>query len=151
MTGTISDFEDMLRLLGEHEVRYLVIGGLSFIYHAKPRYTKDIDLWIEGAPQNIDRVNRALVEFGSPELLSPERPDEILQIGIAPDRIDLLQSVGGLEFSDAWERRVVDLYGEVRANWIGLEDLLRIKERIDSPRHQEDARVLREVLRRRKT
>jgi len=151
MTEAIPDFEDMLRFLGEHEVRYLVVGGLAFIFHAKPRYTKDIDLWVQGTPENIERANRALAEFGSPELLSPDRPEEILQIGIAPDRIDLLQNLEGVEFNEAWERRVIDSYGAVAANWIGLEDLLAVKARIDSPRHQEDARVLRDVLRLRET
>ena len=144
---SIRDFEDMLDLLRAHEVRYLVVGGLAFIYHAKPRYTKDMDLWIEPTPENLARANRALAEFGSPSLLSLDDPDEILQIGVAPHRIDLLQTLGDASFEQAWAARVVDRYGEVEANWIGLDALLRIKEQIDVPRHQEDARVLREVKR----
>ena len=67
---TIADFEDLLLLLHEHEARYLIIGGLAFIYHAKPRYTKDMDLWVEPEPGNIQRANRALAEFGRPTLLA---------------------------------------------------------------------------------
>ncbi len=62
---TIQDFEDILALLEKHKVRYLIIGGLAFIYHAKPRYTKDINIWIERTPTNIDRINKVLAEFGS--------------------------------------------------------------------------------------
>lgn len=95
MMETIGDFEDMLGLLYKHRVRYLIIGGLAFIYHVKPRYTKDMDLWIDPAPENVKRANNALSEFGSPYLLDTEHPSEILQLGVAPDRIDFLRHVKG--------------------------------------------------------
>jgi hypothetical protein len=142
---TIADFEDLLALFEEHGARYLIVGGLAFIYHAKPRYTKD--LWVEPSPDNIERANRALAEFASPELLSSGKPEEILQIGIEPNRIDLLQQLGDLPFEAAWQRRIRDRYGAVGANWIDLDSLLAVKGAIDHPRHQEDARVLREVKR----
>ena len=85
---TIQDFDDMLILLHRNRVKYLIIGGLAFIYHVKPRYTKDMDLWIEPSKENIKRANKALAEFGSPLLLDAEKTDEILQLGIEPDRID---------------------------------------------------------------
>jgi hypothetical protein len=97
----------------------------------------------------VAAANRALAEFGSPTLLSTERDDGILQIGIAPDRLDFFLRVEGADFDAAFGRRVRSRYGRVDANWIALADLLAIKAGIDSPRHQEDARVLREVLRRR--
>jgi hypothetical protein len=145
----IRDFEDMLELLSRHDVRYLVVGGLAFIYHAKPRYTKDMDLWVEFTPENVARANAAIAEFGSPTLLSADRDDEVLQLGIAPDRIDFFLRMGALPFVDAWQRRIEGAYGEVVANWIDLDSLLAIKSAIDAPRHQEDARVLREVKKRR--
>ena len=144
---SVRDFEDMLALLHQHRVRYLVVGGLAFIYHAKPRFTKDIDLWIEPTRANIEKANRALVDFGSPALLDLHRPRQILQIGVAPNRIDLLQQMSGMRFTTAWRRRVRSRYGRAPANWIHLDDLLRIKSLIPKPRHQEDARVLREVKR----
>lgn len=142
---TIRDFEDFLTLLENHQVRYLIIGGLAFIYHAKPRYTKDMDVWIDPKTDNVKKANLALAEFGSPFLLTPENSEEILQLGIAPNRIDLLRQVKGATFATAWKNRIRGTYGEVTANWIDLDDLLRIKSKIDHPRHQEDARVLREV------
>jgi hypothetical protein len=147
---TVQDFEDLLALLDRHEVRYLIIGGLAFIYHAKPRFTKDIDVWLDPEPGNLARANAALTEFGSPHLLDVSDEDEILQLGVAPNRIDLLREAAPLAFEDAWHRRVEGSYGRARASWIGIEDLLAIKERIDHPRHQEDARVLRLVLERRR-
>ena len=147
---TVRDFEDMLELLDRHEVRYLIIGGLAFIFHAKPRFTKDIDLWIDPDPDNVQRANQALSEFGSPYTLEPDQPEEILQLGVAPNRIDLLQDAGGeLLFADVWPRRVEGRYGRAKAWWIDLDSLIAIKSRIDDPRHQEDARVLRLVRERR--
>jgi hypothetical protein len=142
---TVQDFEDILELLSGHRVRYLIVGGLAFIYHAKPRYTKDIDLWIDSDNENVQRANRALQEFGSPELMTIDAPEEVLQLGVAPNRIDLLREVVALSFAEAWPRRIVSHYGRAPANWIDLDSLLTIKSAIDHPRHQEDARVLRAV------
>jgi hypothetical protein len=146
---TIRDFEDMLELLEKHGVRYLVVGGLAFIYHAKPRYTKDMDIWVDFTPDNVERANKALVEFGSPNFLNLDRDDEVLQLGIAPDRIDFFLRMHKMDFKEAWPRRIRGSYGEVPANWIDLESLLKIKSSIDAPRHKEDARILREVKKRR--
>ena len=146
---TVQDFEDLLALLERHEVQYLIIGGLAFIYHAKPRYTKDMDLWIGPEPENVERANRALAAFGSPSLLDPGRRDEILQLGVAPNRIDLLRETG-LEFDQVWRNRIEGRYGRSAASWIDIDGLIAIKERIDHPRHQEDVRVLELVRQRRK-
>ena len=74
----IQDFEDFLELLDRHSVRYLIMGGLAFIYHAKPRFTKDIDIWIGPGLENLARANAALAEFGSPYVLSEADDTEIL-------------------------------------------------------------------------
>ena len=146
---TVQDFEDLLALLEKHEVRYLIIGGLAFIYHAKPRYTKDMDLWVDPQGENVARANQALAEFGSPSLLGPDRPDEILQLGVAPNRIDLLRETG-LDFDQVWVDRIEGRYGRASASWVDIDSLIAIKSRIDEPRHQEDVRVLKLVRERRK-
>ena len=145
----IADFEDLLALLHSHKARYLIIGGLAFTYHAKPRYTKDMDLWVESSRDNVQRANKALAEFGSPTLLAFDDPAQVLQIGVAPNRIDLIVDVGSHDFETAWGHRIESSYGDAPAQWIGLESLLAIKSAINSPRHQEDARILRLVLARR--
>ena len=146
----IQDFEDMLRLLYKHKVRYLIIGGLAFIYHAKPRYTKDMDLWIDPDTENVKRANQALADFGSPFILNVGKRNEILQLGVAPNRIDFLLQVSGARFQTAWNRRIKGRYGNAKAYWVDLDSLIRIKRQIDNPRHQEDVRVLREVKKRKK-
>ncbi|MBD3420091.1 MAG: hypothetical protein GF398_08250 [Chitinivibrionales bacterium] len=144
--NTITDFEDLLGLLEKKSVRYLIVGGLAFIYHAKPRYTKDIDIWLDSTRKNIENANEALNEFGSPYLLTlPPRQGEILQLGLPPNRIDLILSIEGFRFPTAWKKREKGLYGKINANWIDLNSLLNIKKSIPEPRHQEDARVLEQV------
>jgi len=141
----VRDFEDLLSLLRKHEVRYLVIGGLAFIYHARPRYTKDMDLWVDPSPANVRRANAALAEFGSPHVLEVDDPDEILQIGLPPNRIDLLRAIDGPPFGQAWKQRIEGKYGRTAVNVIDLESLIEIKSRIDDPRHQRDVRDLEAV------
>lgn len=147
----IPDFEDILALFHEHEVRYLIIGGLAFIYHAKPRYTKDIDIWVDPDKDNIQRANVALAAFGSPYTLDAERPSEILQLGVPPNRIDLIRDIEGMKFSAAWEKKIVGSYGNATAMWIDIDSLIRIKSQIREPRHQDDVRVLKKVQQMRKS
>jgi len=145
MSDMPQDFEDMLEAFEKHKVRYLIIGGLAFTYHVKPRYTKDMDLWIDPERENVERANLALEEFGSRFLLDADRPGEILQLGVAPNRIDLLRDIKGARFETAWTKRIRAPFGRVKANWIDIDSLIRIKSRLEGPRHQEDLRLLREV------
>lgn len=108
----------------------------------------DLDFWQRCTPE--ERLS-ALVEFGSPEMLSIDDPNEVLQLGAAPNRIDLLREVDALSFAEAWPRRIESHYGRSPANWIDLDSLLAIKSAIDHPRHQEDARILKLVRDRRQS
>ncbi len=144
---TVCDFEDILACLEKHKVKYLIVGGLAFIYHAKPRFTKDIDVWIESGTRNVESANRALAKFGSPILLDQGDASQILQIGVAPDRIDFILNVEGVDFKKAWSKRIRDRYGKVEVNWIDIDSLILAKSRINDLRHQEDARILRSVKR----
>lgn len=146
---TVGDFADLIAALARNDVRYLIAGGLAFIYHAKPRFTKGMDVWVESTADNLEKANRVLAEFGSPNLLDTDRPESILQIGLSPNRIDILQAIEGPSFEDAWPKREISPYGSVQANWIDLDSLIDIKERIDDPRHRADARDLRRVRERR--
>jgi hypothetical protein len=112
---------------------------------AKPRYTKDMGLWIKPDRRNIIKANCALEEFSSPILIMPDEFEQIIQIGVAPDRIDILLDIPGVQFDTAWRKRVVDNYGAVETNRIDIDSLIRAKQKIDSPRHKEDVRILLEV------
>jgi len=149
---SIRDFEDILSEFERWSVRYLIVGGLAVIFHAKPRHTKVIDLWVDSHPDNIQRANKALAEFGAPYLITtPPNSEEILQLGLPPNRIDILLSMSGIDFATAWPKRVRSPYSDVESNWIDLDSLIAIKRSINEPRHQEDARVLEQVRVMRKT
>lgn len=142
----VPDFEDLLKLFQIHEVRAVIIGGMAFIFHAKPRFTKDLDLWVDPDPQNIERANVALADFGSPTLLAAGDINQIVQIGVAPNRIDLLLKADPIDFETVWKNRIVSHYGKAEANWIDIHSLETIKSAIDDPRHQSDASTLRKVI-----
>jgi hypothetical protein len=118
---------------------------MAFIYHVKPRFTKDMDIWVEATKENIERANIALAEFGSPHLLDSDGMNQMLQIGMQPDRVDLLLSVEGPTFEEAWKKRISRRYGKAPVNWIDLDSLIEIKSRIDDPRHKSDVRYLLKV------
>lgn len=145
------DFVGCIASLNAHRARYLVIGGYAVAFHARPRATKDVDVWIDRTPVNAKRVQKALAEFlgTSPDTISLEKLlDErtVLVLGRTPVRIDVLTSLEGLTFAKAWRRRVEATFGDEPASYIGLEDLIAVKEIAARPVDREDVRVLRRVL-----
>lgn len=134
MGGTMRldpDFAELLGLLLEREVRFLVVGGYAVAAHGHPRYTGDLDLWLLVDPGNAASVVSALEDFGFSALgLTEEdflRPAGVVQLGYPPLRIDLLTSVDGLDFSDCWPRRVHVGVNGLDVPFIGRSDLLRNK------------------------
>ncbi|MCH8962299.1 MAG: hypothetical protein IH820_13535 [Bacteroidetes bacterium] len=105
-----SDFKDLLSLFNAYQIKYLVVGGYAVIKYTEPRFTKDLDLWIKADQENAAAVFQALLEFGAP--LEGMTEDDFAhegyfyQMGIPPIRVDILMSVKGLTFEDAWTRRV---------------------------------------------
>ena len=146
----VPDFEDLLDSFSKHDVRYVVIGGLAFIFHVKPRFTKDMDLWVEPTEKNIRLANEALADFGSPHLLDPADTNQVLQIGVQPCRVDILLHVEGPTFERVWRKRIRSRYGRSPVNWIDMDSLIEIKEKIDHPKHRLDVEYLLKVKEMRK-
>lgn len=143
------DFRDMLRAFSEAGVDYLLVGAYALATHGYVRATGDIDLWVRPDAVNAARVLDALGRFGAPTAaLRPgdfERPDVVLQIGVAPRRIDVLTSIDGVEFGDAWDaRREVEVDG-LQVPVIGREHLIRNKEATGRPRDRSDVDALRSI------
>lgn len=140
------DFADLLRSFEDSGAEYLVVGGYAVMAYAEPRYTKDFDVWVRPDKENAIRVHRALADFGAPlEGVSVEdfaTPGLVYQIGVAPVRIDILMSVEGLEFADAWSRRKRMDFGGVEAWLISREDLVRNKRAVGRPQDLLDADAL---------
>ena len=147
------DFRDLLSALSTADVRFLVIGAHAVIYYTIPRYTKDLDIWIEPTAENAAKTYRVLAEFGAP--LSDIRvedlytPGVILQIGVEPNRIDILTEVEGLSFEEAWSRRQGSTYGDTSMGLLSLEDLITSKRAAGRPQDQVDLEWLEKAKRNR--
>jgi hypothetical protein len=121
------DLKEFLRLLNEHRVDYLVIGGYAVSYHGYPRTTADMDIWIETSQSNAQKIIAALEAFGFGEAgVKPDQfllPDQITRMGIRPLQIEILTTISGLDFAAAYAKRVVDVIDGVPVSLISSEDL----------------------------
>lgn len=127
-----SDFKDLLRILHECDVRYLVAGGYAVIHHSQPRYTKDIDIWLDPSPENAHKLMRAFFTFGIPMLGVTEAdfatPGTQFSLGVPPCAIDFLTTIPGLEFDAAWPKRVISEEHDFPICYLGKSDLIRAKQ-----------------------
>jgi hypothetical protein len=141
--STHPDFEELLRLLGEHGVEYMVVGGYAVAYHGHPRFTKDIDLFFRLTGDNALRLRRALVAFGFREEDLPldafTTPGSVLTFGVVPTRVDLINEIDGVTYDEARRNVVRGRYGDVEVTFIGLADLVRNKKA--TPRAKDKADV----------
>jgi hypothetical protein len=143
------DFRDFLRLLGAKKVKYLIVGGFAYSYHAEPRYTKDIDILVEASKENGTRVVAAITEFWGmePGVIAADflQRDMIIQLGFVPVRIDIITACAGIEFPSAWKNRVRAKYGDINVFFISLEDLIKNKKAVGRDRDLLDAKYLERV------
>lgn len=144
--ATNPDFTDLLLAFNAAEVRYLVVGGYAVAFHARPRFTKDLDVWVDPSPENARRTWEALRRFGAPlsgvTVQDLANPEMVYQIGIPPNRVDILMGVTGLAFPDAWEHRVAGTYGDCPLHVLGRHDLIRNKRATGRPQDLLDLQVL---------
>jgi hypothetical protein len=140
------DFVDLLRELGSTNSRYLIVGAYAVTYHSQPRATGDLDIWIDCAAENASRVHSALRSFGAPTSdLSIEdlaTPEMVYQIGVPPRRIDILTSITGVAFAEAWESRVDVTIEGVSCTFIGLAQLRKNKQALGRPKDLADLDLL---------
>lgn len=131
-TALNQDFKEFLQSLNDNVVRYLVVGGYAVALHGYPRYTKDIDIWVEMTGENASRVMDALNQFGFGDLELKAGdfmiPDQIIQLGYPPRRIDILTTLPGVEFTDCYAVRVPADMDGVSVNFIDLENLKKNKK-----------------------
>jgi hypothetical protein len=132
-----SDFSDLLQCLNDEDVRCLVVGGYAVMFHTEPRFTKDLDVWVDPTPENAKRVWQALVRFGAPtDKLSIDdltTPGVFFVMGVAPTRIDILTTIDGVSFPEAWSRAAAGSYGGVPVRFLSVADLIRNKRAVGRP------------------
>lgn len=138
-----SDFCEMLRRLSAEGARFMLVGAHAVVYHTEPRFTKDLDILVEPSPENAIRVFRALAGFGAPlRAVTAEdfaRPDVVYQVGVPPNRIDVLMSIAAVDFGSAWRRRKRGEFHGVPVYVLGRNDLLRNKRAVARPQDLLDA------------
>ncbi len=137
------DFKEFIQSLNDNGVRYLVIGGYAVALHGYPRYTKDMDVWVEMTADNASKVVKALNQFGFGSLDLKESdftvPDQIIQLGYPPRRIDILTTLPGVEFSECYSSRVITDIEGVSVSFIDVDNLIKNKKA--TGRHQDLADV----------
>ena len=142
-----SDFKDLLRDLNAAGVRYLIVGGYAVMVHTEPRYTKDLDLWIEPVEANAQMLLAALARFGAPtgDVCAKDftEPEVFFQIGVEPVRIDIMTSVPGLDFGRAWSQKIPVDFGGESAPVLCRGDVLRAKLAAGRVRDLHDVKRLR--------
>ena len=142
------DFVEMLSALVEARADFLVVGAHALAVHGVPRATGDLDIWIRSDEENADRVLKALASFGAPLFdLSREdlaRPGTVFQIGLPPSRIDILTSISGVEFDEAWPNRVTIAVGGLEVPVLGKTEFVRNKRAVGRPKDLSDLNLLEE-------
>src|SRR5260370_21305346 len=142
-----NDVSGFVGLLNWNEVEYLVVGAFAVALHGFPRYTADVDLLIRPTAENAERVVRARTQFGFGNLgisaKDLQSPGQVIQLGVQPNRLDLLTAISGVNFEDAWaSSREAELEG-ISTRFIGREALIRNKESTGRAKDLGDAEELR--------
>jgi len=133
LTNLEQDFLDFIRLCNNYNVKYLVIGGYAVAVYGYPRLTKDLDVCIQVSEENAEKMTQVINDFGLGSLkLKKEdflKKDFVTQLGYAPVRIDILNDLDAVSFDDAWKKRIVVMISDVSINFIGYDELLKVKEK----------------------
>ncbi len=142
------DFKDLLALFNAHKVDYIIVGAHALAYHGAPRYTGDMDILVRPDSENAQRILRALDEFGFGSLgLKDEdftTPDRVVQLGVAPVRVDIVTSITGVSWKDAAGGRRQGTYGDLQVYYIGKRQLILNKHALGRKKDLADLEAIGE-------
>ena len=138
------DLKEFIGLLRSERVRFLVVGAAALAVHGRPRYTGDVDFWIECSPRNAAKMQRVFGKFGFGGTRSCdfEKPDHIIQLGRPPNRIDILTGLTGVTFASCWRRKVVRQVEGFRLPFLDLKSLRANKKATGRPQDLADLKNL---------
>jgi len=146
------DYKDLLSAFHAHGVKYLIVGGYAVIFHAQPRFTKDLDLFIKADAANARATYAALAEFGAPlqglRVQDFTSRDSFFRFGREPRGFDILPAIPGVDFDAAWKRRVetvIDPESGLKANFISADDLIAAKLAAGRPQDIADVDAIRKA------
>ena len=144
----ISDFHDVLAALVSNGVQFMVVGAHALAAHGVPRVTGDLDIWVETTEANASRIWNALADFGAPlpalgiRLSDFLKPDQVIQLGLPPYRIDIMTSISGVDFAQAREGALSGTLFDVPVQFIGRQAFVQNKRASGRPKDLEDIRSL---------
>lgn len=142
------DFKELLELFNVHKVEYIMVGAYALAFHGAPRYTGDIDIWIKPDAQNAERVFAALDEFGFGSVGLKKSvfasPEKIVQLGVPPVRIDLITSLTGVSWKEAFSNRVGGRYGDINVYYLGRDQFIKNKRALARKKDLADLEALGE-------
>jgi hypothetical protein len=146
---TSPDFKELLKIFEKYKIRYLIVGGYAVMKYSEPRFTKDLDVFISTDQNNAKGVYSALKEFGAPlENLTPDdftHKGYFYQMGKAPLRVDIMMSIPGIEFDEAWKNRQIVSLDDLKILFISRFDLLKVKEASGRPQDKIDIEKLKQA------
>lgn len=142
------DFKELLVLFNEHRVSYMIVGGYALAFHGAPRFTGDLDIFVKPDNENAQHIVAALDAFGFASLglkaTDFENPDQVIQLGVSPVRIDLITSITGVSWDEALAGRIPSTYGDVPIFYIGREQFVLNKRATGRKRDLADLEALGE-------
>ncbi len=143
-----SDFRDLLGLFNVYKVDYIIVGGYALAFHGAPRFTGDLDILVKPAPENAQRILKALEDFGFESVgLTTEdfqSPDKVVQLGYPPVRVDIITSLTGVSWEEAFSGRMNGKYGDISVHYIGREQFVTNKRATGRKRDLADLEALGE-------
>ena len=145
-----SDLIDLLRILNKNQTRYLIVGAYAVIQYTEPRYTKDLDIWVDNSAINSQKVWQSLVEFGAPldnvNIKDFQNEENVFQIGIEPNRIDIIMGLEELNFDEAYKKCMSIEFDNVKTKVIDIEDLITSKKKTGRLQDQLDVERLEKAI-----
>ncbi len=141
------DFREFIELLIKNKAEYLVVGGYAVGVHGHPRYTGDLDIWLNPNPENAELILKSVNEFGFSSfnltISDFTKPGNVIQLGYPPLRIDLLTEIDGVTFENCFQNKTQVTIDNLSVNFIGYEDLLKNKRESGRPKDIDDIENLR--------
>lgn len=151
MQKVAKDYEDLLRLFNKHKVKYCLVGAYALAFHAVPRYTKDMDIFVEASRDNAKKILEALKGFGFSSLKLKEKDfcelGKTVQLGYEPLRADILTSIDGCTFEEVWRNKKRGSYGRQKVYFVGLSELVKNKKASNRKQDQADLEALKRAKR----
>ena len=143
-----SDFRDLLELFNKNRVKYIIVGGYALAFHGAPRYTGDLDIFVNANEDNAHRILKALNEFGfgsvGLSLKDFTEPKNVIQLGYPPVRIDIVTSISGVSWVEAYQNRVAGKYGDITVYYIGRKQFVINKRTVGRKKDLADLEALSE-------